>query len=473
MTRIAMISEHASPLAVLGGKDGGGQNVYVAQLAEQLVNRGFEVDVYTRREAEMVAEVVVMPSGVRVIQIQAGPAQPIDKEKLLPFMDEFTLGMMRFITREGIEYDLMHAHFFMSAWVAYQLKRWLIVPYVVTFHALGKIRRKHQRSADQFPDERLGIEAVVGMDADAVIAECPQDVDDLTSLYALDRERIYMIPCGYDPREFEPLPKRLACEKVGLDPHLQYVLQLGRVVQRKGIETVIRGFAHLVRTVEVFDEVRLLVVGGETDEPDPRFTPELGRLMLVAEAMGVADKVIFTGRKERNKLKYYYNAAEVLVTTPWYEPFGITPLEAMGCAKPVIGARVGGIPYSVVHEETGLLVPPQNPLAVAKALYKVLSDQQMAKQWGLAGRKRVREFFTWEQVTKEMIRVYERILKREQYMAHVEPQRVGRVRAQLMAHMKGGKATRKRLNMPVKEKAAQQPFWQRWWQQVVGEGRSV
>jgi hypothetical protein len=120
-----------------------------------------------------------------------------------------------------------------------------------------------------------------------------------------------------------------------------------------------------------------------------------------------------------------------------------------------------------------LLVPPQNPLAVAKALYKVLSDQQMAKQWGLAGRKRVREFFTWEQVTKEMIRVYERILKREQYMAHVEPQRVGRVRAQLMAHMKGGKATRKRLNMPVKEKAAQQPFWQRWWQQVVGEGRSV
>jgi D-inositol-3-phosphate glycosyltransferase len=466
MNRIAMISVHASPLAKLEGKDGGGQNVYVAKLSEQLVNKGFEVDVFTRRETETAAEVVVMTTGVRVIQVQAGPAQLIDREKLLPFMDEFTLGMMRFITRESITYDLIHAHFFMSAWVAYQLKRWLNVPYVVTFHGLGKIRRKHQRSLDQFPDERLGVEAVVGMDADAVIAESPQDMYDLTTLYALNRERIHLIPCGYDPREFEPLPKRLACDKLGLDPHLRYVLQLGKLVLRKGIETMIRGFAHLVRTVESLEDVRLLVVGGETDVPDPRWTPELGRLMLVAEAMGVADKVIFTGRKERNKLRYYYNAAEVLVSTPWYEPFGITPLEAMGCAKPVIGARVGGLPYSVVHKETGLLVPPKNPLAVAKALYHVLHNPHVAKQWGLNGRKRARAFFTWEQIAKEMMRVYERILKRERHMAHEEPQRVGLARAQLMAHMKSGRAVRKRTELITNKKLVQQPLWLRWWQQL-------
>src|SRR4051812_10454567 len=100
VARIAMISEHASPLATIGGVDSGGQNVYVARLANQLAARGYQVDVYTRRDKETLPEVVKFINRVRVIHITAGPTHPVPKEELLPFMDEFAQRMAAFCRRQ-------------------------------------------------------------------------------------------------------------------------------------------------------------------------------------------------------------------------------------------------------------------------------------------------------------------------------------------------------------------------------------
>ena len=239
--RVALISDHASPLATLGGVDAGGQNVYVAQLAKRLAATGVQVDVFTRRTCTSQKEIVPW-EGVRVVHVLAGPPCHVPKEQLLPYMAAFTNWLEAFAAREG-SYDLFHANFFLSGLAAADLKARTSTPFVVTFHALGKVRRLHQGAADAFPNERFGIEARLVREADALIAECPQDVDDLTNLYGADASRVHLIPCGFDPAEFEPLDKeeaRFMLELPSLPPDAPLLLQLGRMVPRKGVETVVR-----------------------------------------------------------------------------------------------------------------------------------------------------------------------------------------------------------------------------------------
>lgn len=409
--QIALVSDHASPLAALGGTDSGGQNVYVAHLARHLGRAGHRVDVFTRSDDPRLAPVCRIDRNVRVIHVPAGPQAPIAKERMLPHMYEFARRMVTFCSARSRAYDLVHANFFMSGIAALRLKRDLSLPFVVTFHALGKVRRLHQKEADQFPLERIGIERLLVRSADRLIAECPQDSEDLVSLYGADPRAIDVVPCGIDPAEIRPggpgARERLG---LGLAPDEFVVLQLGRLVPRKGIDNVIRGIACLKEEYGI--RARLLVVGGESDEPDPVGTPEIGRLQAIASELGVRDQVIFTGRRPRHLLGDYYSAADVFVTTPWYEPFGITPLEAMGCGTPVIGAAVGGIKHTVVDAVTGFLVPPNDPAALAERLARFHRNPELARAFGRAGIRHVSSRYTWRKVAQDMVRTYEAVLER-------------------------------------------------------------
>ena len=399
--RIAMISEHASPLATIGGVDAGGQNIYVAHVARCLARMGHHVDVLTRRDSPQLPMVVDLRPGARVIHIDAGPSRFVPKERLLEHMPEFLRATER-LMRNSVPYDVVHAHFFMSGWVAQRLQRALAVPFAMTFHALGLVRLQHQREADTFPAERLGIERDLVRHADALIAECPQDEADLVDLYDAPGDRVRVVPCGFDPTEFAPMSKAAARAELGLDPDEFIVLQLGRLVPRKGIDNVVRSLAHLPAALPA----RLLVVGGDTAVPDEARTPELARLRRVAEAAGVADRVVFTGHRERAELRKYYAAADVFVTTPWYEPFGITPLEAMACGTPVVGSAVGGIKHSVADGVTGFLVPPRDPVALAGRLQALHDNPDLARAMGRAGIARARSLFTWDRVARELADVY-------------------------------------------------------------------
>ena len=115
----------------------------------------------------------------------------------------------------------------------------------------------------------------------------------------------------------------------------------------------------MVRAVGILErryDIRplLIIVGGESASPDPQQTPEIGRLQRIAADERITHDVLFVGQRSRSELRYYYSAADVFVTMPWYEPFGITPVEAMACGVPVIGSRVGGVQYSVEDGRTGL-----------------------------------------------------------------------------------------------------------------------
>ena len=404
--KIAFISDHASPLAVIGGTDSGGQNVYVAQAAIELASVGYHVDVFTRWDDPSLPAVVDWKPGVRVVHVKAGPVQCIPKENLLELMDEFRMNMVKFIRDEQQPYILVHAHFFMSALVADQIKKELGIPYVVTFHALGIIRKIYQGNNDKFPEERIAIEREVVKNADQIIAECPQDKKDLVHFYDADESKITIIPCGFNQSEFYPVNKKLARKELGLGENEKILLQLGRMVPRKGVDNVIRAVAKLK---SLGTHCKLLIVGGDSQCADAMITPEIGRLQSIARDEGVEDQVIFAGNKSREQLKYFYSAADLFITTPWYEPFGITPLESMACGTPVIGSDVGGIKYTVVHGKTGLLVQPNDPKELALSVNHVFNNPDWLESMRRHSISRVNALFTWRNVSQMLAEAYEAV----------------------------------------------------------------
>jgi glycosyltransferase involved in cell wall biosynthesis len=409
--RIALISDHASPLAAPGSIDCGGQNVYVAHLARELAMAGHLVDVFTRRDAIGQKQLVAWRDNIRVVNVPAGPAHHVPKEQLLPYMQAFARFTTRFAARlarrQQAGYDIVHANFFMSGMVAQHLRQALGIPFVITFHALGQVRRLAQGTDDGFPPARMRIETQLMQQADRVIAECAQDRLDMEQLYGASPARIEVAPCGFDPAELWPQDQREARAQLGLDAGRFTVLQLGRMVPRKGVDTVIQATA-LLRSRHGID-AQLLVVGGDI-HADGRDGPEIARLRALAERLGIPAEVRFAGKKPRAELRTWYSAADVFVTTPWYEPFGITPVEAMACARPVVGAEVGGIKSTVVDGSTGFLVPSRDPQAVAERLATLWRNPLLARSMGDAGLRRAYRHYTWRSVAQQVAAVYAAVL---------------------------------------------------------------
>lgn len=411
MYRVAMISEHASPIANMGSADCGGQNIYVDQVSRELGRLGFQVDVYTRADSPDLAP-RAWRDGVRIIPVAAGPLSPIPKDEIWPHIDEFLAETDRLGQIYG-PYDLIHGNFWMSGWVGGHLKpRWR-VPFVQIFHALGIIKRIHQGDADTSPPDRRAAEDYVLDTADRVIAQCPSEVDELARYYDADVTRIRVVPSGVDLARFSPIPCDEARAALGLDPDEKILAYVGRLQPRKDVANVIQALAAL-RDRDLgqlpFSRVRLLVVGGETEEADLAREPEMRRLIGIAENLGVRERVTFTGRRPSDKLRWYYSAADVFVTTPWYEPYGLTPLEAMACGTPAICSAVGGITFTVADGETGFLVPPRAPEVLAERVASILTEEEVRGRLAHNARRRVEEQFTWSTVAKNTAKVYGEVL---------------------------------------------------------------
>jgi glycosyltransferase involved in cell wall biosynthesis len=399
-----VISEHASPLAPLGGVDAGGQNVYVAALARALAGRGHQVTVYTRRDDAGLATRVELAPGVQVEHVPAGPPVPIPKDELAPWMPEFGRWLAaRWQEDPATRPDVLHAHFWMSGIAAVSALRRTArrpgarIPHVQTFHALGSVKRRFQGEDDTSPPHRLAAERMLATEADLVIATCRDEVAELELLGPPRATRT--VPCGVDLDLFtprgEPAPVRT---RAGSRPELR-LLTVGRLVPRKGVDTVIHALARV-------PGARLVVAGGP-DAGRLDADPEVVRLRHRAEQAGVAGRVDFLGRVDQAQLPALLRSADVVVTAPWYEPFGIVPLEAMACGRPLVGSAVGGLLDTVVDGRTGLLVPPRDTAALAQALRDLLADPDARRRMGLAARARAEARYGWDRVAEQVEGAYE------------------------------------------------------------------
>jgi glycosyltransferase involved in cell wall biosynthesis len=413
--RIAFLSEHASPVALLGGVDAGGQNVYVDEVSRNLATLGYAVDVFTRRDKPDAPEIIDWAPGVRVIHLAAGPAEFLLKDTLWQYMPEFRDSFLRFLEQNELHYDLIHSNFWMSGWVATELKRLLEVPVVHIFHAMGKTKQRHQGKDDSSPAERIEVESAVIRNVDRLIAQCPTEQAELIDDYSADLTRVVVIPSAVNIDVFKPEDRVAARRVAGVADDDFVVVYVGRMLPRKDVRNVVRGVASLLqlcreRQYPLTSKIKLLLVGGETAEPDPIATPEIGVLQRLVAELGIDEHVHFIGKRQQDSLRYYYSAGDVAVTTPWYEPFGLTPLEGMACGRPVIGSAVGGITFTLVDGQTGFLVEPRNPEMLAVRLYQSLTEPELREHMGRVARLRVEREFTWSTVARRTAHLYSELI---------------------------------------------------------------
>lgn len=387
-----MVSEHASPLAALGGADSGGQCVHVAELSAALARRGHQVAVYTRRDDPDLPDRVHVDQGYTVVHVPAGPARAVPKDELL----QYTASFGEFLAQQwdSERPDVAHAHFWLSGTATQLAAGRRGIPTVQTFHGLGVVKQRHQGHRDTSPAERVRLETRLAREAAWVTAGCSDEVFELLRL-GRDRMRVSVVPCGVDTDRFSP------DGSVALRRGRRRIVAIGRLVPRKGFDTVIEALTT-VPSAE-------LVIAGGPRRSALDTVPEACRLRQLAVDLGVADRVSLYGSVPREHMPALLRSADVVACTPWYEPFGIVPLEAMACGVPVVASAVGGMLDTVVHDVTGLLVPPKDPRACANAINAILRDRHTAAAFGAAGRERARCRYSRDRVATDMLRVYDRL----------------------------------------------------------------
>ncbi len=396
-----MVSEHASPLAVLGGEDAGGQNVFVDSLARALARQGVEVSVYTRRDDPEIDRRLELCPGVVVEHVNAGPPKPISKDHLLPHMDEFARRLAR--SWAGRSPDVVHSHFWMSGRASVAAASATQTPVVHTFHALGIVKKRHQGDKDTSPRERLGEEAQLLDRCDRIIATCSDELFELVRMGA-DRRRISVVPAGVDLQLFRPDGPALARQ-----PGMRRVVVISRLVERKGIGNVISALAEVPKAE--------LVVAGGPDAGNLDDDPMVARFRALAAHHGVADRVIFLGSIDRTQVPNVIRSADAVACVPWYEPFGMVALEAMACGVPVVASAVGGQVDTVVDGVTGIHVPPRRPDEVARALNLLLGDARLRKRFATAGAERARRRYGWDLIAQLTIEAYSRVAEHRSQVA--------------------------------------------------------
>lgn len=409
MLKIALISSHASPLAVAGGPDCDGINLYVAQLGCELGALGCQVDIFTRRDRIEQPQVQYWRPNVRVIHVPAGPPAVPGHEGQPPysaqFVDQFARGMLAFARRQRAGYHILHAHDLPAAGVAQQVRRALGIPYVMTLHAIP-----------DWPPAAGGADgpaqpaAPLLADADRIIALCRQQRHALQTLCGAARDRIDIVPWGFDPAVLWPVRLR-ARAALGLDNGAFVVLQVARIAPGHGLDTALASVAQLAAQHGI--PARLLLVGAAVPpdgrrDGDSRSVSELARLRELARQVDVA--VTFAGPQPPGALRHWYSAADVYVATPRHASFGVAALEAMACATPVVGAAVGGIASTVVDGETGYLVPPDDPAALADRLAWLHAHPPHARSLGVQGWRRAHRHYTWRSVARRITAIYARVV---------------------------------------------------------------
>ncbi len=388
--KIALVSEHASPLATIGGTDAGGQNVHVRELALALGQLGNDVTVYTRREDRATPGRVALAPGVTVSHVDAGPPRTLAKDELYPLMPEFGARLHAEWSLDAP--DLAHAHFWMSGIATLAAAKPLGVPVLATFHALGIDKRAQQGASDTSPRERLAEEKRITREVDRVVATSSSEVFTLMRMGA-SAQRLSIVPCGVDLRRFSPDGPRFERRR-----DLFRIVSLGRLVPRKGVDDAIAALARV-------PDAELVIAGGAAPEREDAGGDER-RLRELAERCGVADRVDFHGPVERDDVPALLRSADTVVCTPWYEPFGMVALEAMACGVPVVASSVGGLVDTIIDGYTGLHVPARDPRRLAYALLELARDPARRARLGSYAVERARSRYGWNRIAADTLEIY-------------------------------------------------------------------
>ncbi|MEE9277162.1 MAG: glycosyltransferase [Dehalococcoidia bacterium] len=405
--RLAFLSTHSSPLATPGLTKAGGMNVYIAELTRRLGRTGRSVDIFTRRDRPQLPRIVPLAHNVRVINLPAGPPQPLPPLQVHPWVPEFTRRVSDFVRAEGRSYDLVHSHYWLSGITGMTLASQWRRPHVAMFHTLGEVKNRARR-AEREPPLRIDAEREIVRRADRLICATPHERDFLAQLYGAHRECVSVVPGGVDLERFRPGDRSAARRALGLESG-PLALFVGRLEPLKGVDILLRAAA----LADLDRPLTLLVVGGDPDNGDER-----APLQALCRDLRIVDRVRFVAAVGRADLPLYYQAADICVVPSYYESFGLVAVEALASGTPVIATRVGGLQHTVRDGQTGYLVSWRCPEPFAERMETLLENADLRERFGRAARDSVQQF-AWTVVADQVVGVYEDLL--DGYIAGVAP----------------------------------------------------
>jgi D-inositol-3-phosphate glycosyltransferase len=388
---IALISDYSDPARVDQG-DGCGQNVYVREVGEALSQLGWQVDMFTRKVSPQDAAIVEHNPHCRTIRLVAGPEEFVHRDRLIDHMPAFIESFQKFQAKGGAHYPLLHTNYWLSGWVGLQLKQQSNVQLIHTYHSLGVVKYAAGAKSD-CGDRRLQTEQELLETANCVVATSPQEEQ-------LLRSRISAL------ETFHAIPRSKARSELGLGLMEKIVLYVGRFDPRGGLETLVQSFAQLCDAAT--EPLKLLIVGDASTAPEA--VAEQQRIQALVADRGLAGAVVFVGAVGHDLLPLYYTAADVCAIPSHDEPFGLVAIEAMACGTPVVASAVGGLRFTVLPEETGLLVPPQDVDALATAIERILSDEVWSQKIRKRATERVQQNFSWAAAAGQLSDLYRRLL---------------------------------------------------------------
>ena len=413
--RILIISDHSDPLAKIGSKESGGQNVFIYYLAKHLAKQGVKVDVFTRWDQRNKRKIVNVSPNFRVIRIKAGPKAYLERDKFLHVLDEFIKNILTFVINEPEPYDIIHSNYWFSGLAGLEIAKKLNLPQIHVYHSIGEVRFnilkkfKLQKRDYYYFQKRIESEKLIAEKCTGIIATSPSEKHLLLKLYKPDPKKIPVITIGVDRKVFYPISQLRARKILGLNETKKLLVYAGRIEWRKGMGTLLYSLKQILKT---YPNTKLYIIGGAKSAKLKKLEQaELDRQQKIIDELEIGNNVSYLGPKTHKRLRLYYSAADVCVVPSYYEPFGIVPLEAMACGTPVVASKTGGLSYSVHNGKTGFLAKPRDRKELAE---KILLTLELGKdQFREQCLKTAKQKFDWGKISDDYIKYFNLLIKQK------------------------------------------------------------
>lgn len=393
---ICMISYWSCPLTPTGVLTAGGMNIYVINLVNNLGKLGHNVDVYTRVHSQKDEKILTGNKNVRIIHLDSGK---------LGNYKQFALKVEKFIKKEDINYDIIHAHYYFSGLVAIQIKNKLKIPLITTFHSLEIAKEVYvgKKNKSRKKNERKVVEK-----SDGIIASTELEKVDLIKTYGAYNHKIFIVSPGVNHHLFFPRNKIFSRLKLKLPLKKKIILFVGRIDPIKGLSVLIEAIGKLTRLYPSFSKkFRVLLIGGDIENRKFWENSEVKKIRRLIKEKELECCIHFIGSKPHSKLPYYYSAADITVLPSLYESFGLVILEAMACGCAVIASKTGGMKYIIRDGESGRFFRNNDMEELSLVLWELLHDKKYLLE---LGKNAVGESlnYCWDKQSQKVVKVYKK-----------------------------------------------------------------
>jgi D-inositol-3-phosphate glycosyltransferase len=390
---IALLSLHSCPCGKLGSRYTGGMNIYIKNLAAELIKQGHSVDIFTcSHEDDEHCRLDIPAGNVNLIHIQAEDFATISESNLDEHVSMLARSIIAYGISHDLHYDIVHSHYWLSGMVGDKLKNVWSIPHVTMFHTLGEIKNETGLGKVE-PQYRIIREKAIIDSCDLIIASTGKEKNALVDKYSADPDKISVIPCGVNPEQFKPFNKQLAREICGTGSR-NTMLFVGRADPVKGLDNLLEAISMLKHR----DDFQLIIIGG-----DDSSMAGVKETISASGKYDIEGKIHLVGPVPNDRMYLYYNAADFCVIPSYYESFSLVALEAVACGIPILATDVGDVKDISRHCALCRIISSNNPQLLASnidGLFDSIEKNADQKPYSLPCQ------YTWGRITEKIVDCY-------------------------------------------------------------------